>query len=74
MDKGTFKVVLAVGAICGVLGVVYFAYSRPGYFTSQTYLGGLLLLEFLAVAVWFYRRAFFPLVIVTFLLPGCIFR
>ena len=70
MDRGAFKIVLAVGGICGVLGVVYFAYSRPGYFTSQTYLGGLLLLEFLAVAVWFYRRAFFPLVIVIFLLAG----
>jgi hypothetical protein len=70
MDRGAFKIVLAAGGICGVLGVIYFAYSRPGYFTSQTYLGGLLLLEFLAVAVWFYRRAFFPLVIVTFLLAG----
>ncbi len=70
MDKGAFKVLLAAGAICGVVCLAYLAYSRPGYFTSQTYLGGLLALEFLAVAVWFYRRAFFPLVIVTFLLAG----
>ena len=70
MDKGAFKVLLAAGAICGVVCLAYLAYSRPGYFTSQTYSGGLLALEFLAVAVWFYRRAFFPLVIVTFLFAG----
>ena len=50
--------------------LAYLAYSRPGYFTSQTYLGGLLLLELLAAAVWMYRRVFFPIVIVTFLLAG----
>jgi len=52
------------------LALMYLAYSRPGYFTSQTYLGGLLLLEFLAVAVWMYRKVFFPLVILAFLLAG----
>ena len=52
------------------LGLAYLAYSRPGYFTSPTYLGGVLLLEFLAAAVWMYRRVFFPLVIVAFILAG----
>ena len=56
--------------VLGPLVLAYFAYSRPGYFTSQTYLGGLLLLEFLAAAVWMYRRVFFPIVVVTFLLAG----
>ena len=44
------------------LALPFVAYKRPGYFTNQTYLGGLLLLEFMAVAVWMYRRTFFPLV------------
>jgi O-antigen ligase len=52
------------------LALLYLAYKRPGYFTNQTYLGGLLLLEFLAVAVWMYRKAFFALVIMAFLLAG----
>ena len=70
MDKGVFKIVLAAGGVCVGVVLLYLAYSRPGYFTSQMYLGALLGLEVLAVAVWFYRRIFFPLVIVTFLLAG----
>lgn len=62
-------VILAAAALAPVV-LAYLAYSRPGYFTSQTYLGGLLLLEFLAASVWMYRRVFFPLVLVTFLLAG----
>ena len=60
---------VAAAVLC-TLGLVYLAYSQPGYFTSQTYLGGLILLEFLAAAVWMYRQVFFPLVMVAFLLAG----
>ncbi len=52
------------------MGLAYLAHSQPGYFTSQTYMGGLLLLEFLAAAVWMYRQVFFPIVITAFLLAG----
>jgi O-antigen ligase len=64
------KVLWVATAALGLLVLAYLAYSRPGYFTSQTYLGGLLLLEFLAAAVWMYRRVFFPLVVLAFLLAG----
>jgi len=50
--------------------LAYFAYRRPGYFSSQTYLGGLILLEFLLAGVCLYRRVFFPVVIIAFLLAG----
>ncbi len=50
--------------------LAYFAYSRPGYFSSQTYLEGLIFLEFLAAAVWLFRKTFYPVVIVSFLLAG----
>lgn len=66
------KVVWIAAAVVGLLGSAYFAYSRPGYFTSQTYLGGLILLEFMAAAVWMYRRVFFPLVLMAFLLAGTV--
>lgn len=66
IPKVIFIAVAALGAL--LLGAL--AFSRPGYFISQTYLGGLLLLEFMAVAVWLYRRIFFLLLIVTFLLAG----
>jgi len=64
------KSVLVAGAILGLLILAYAAFSRPWYFTSQTYLGGLLLLEFLVVALWLYRHVYFPVVIVSFILAG----
>lgn len=70
MNQGLVKAAIVAGIVVVMGAVVYFAYSHPGYFTSQTYLGGLLFLELMAGAVWLYRRVFFPLVIVTFLLAG----
>jgi O-antigen ligase len=64
------KSVFLAAIVLGQVGLAYVAYSRPGYFSSQTYLGGLLLLEFLVAAVWMYRRVYFPIVVVTFLLAG----
>jgi O-antigen ligase len=64
------KSVLLGGAILAPLFLVLFAYSRPGYFTSQTYLGGLLLLELLVAALWMYRQVFFALVLIAFLFAG----
>ena len=37
---------------------------------SQTYLGGLIFLEFLFAALWMYRQVFFPLVLLAFLFAG----
>ena len=70
MTDGIPKFLLIAGAGFTALVLAFFAFSRPWYFTSQTYLGGLILLEFLIAAVWFYRRVFFPVVIVAFLLAG----
>ncbi len=64
------KSVLVVGAMIAPVFLAYLAYSRPWYFTNQTYLSGLILVEFLVAAVSMYRRVFFPVVIVTFLFAG----
>jgi O-antigen ligase len=64
------KTIFVAALVLGAMGLAYLVYSQPEYFTSKTYLGGLLLLEFLAAAVWMYRRVFFPLVITAFLLAG----
>lgn len=62
---------ILLGAACLLpLLLVYFASVRPGYFTSQTYLGGLLLLELLLGAIWLYRKVFFATIILAFLLAG----
>ena len=70
MAERTLKIVLGSAAVLGAMLLGYFAYSRPGYFTNQTYFAGLLILELLVAAVWAYRRFFFPLVIISFLLSG----
>jgi len=58
------------GAILAPVFLALLAYSQPGYFTSQTYLGGLLLLELLCAALWMYRQVFFPLILIAFLFAG----
>ena len=70
MSDGIPKFLLVAGAGFAALVLAFVAFYRPGYFTSQAYLGGLILLEFLIAAVWFYRRVYFPVVIVAFLLAG----
>jgi O-antigen ligase len=59
-----------IATLLTVSGLIYAAYSRPWYFTSQTHMSGLIFLEFLLAAVWLYRRVFFPVLLVTFLFAG----
>jgi len=70
MTDGVPRGLLVGGAIAVALTLIYLAYSRPWYFTSQTDLTALLGLEILIVAVWLYRRVFFLVVILSFLLAG----
>jgi O-antigen ligase len=69
VSKPLPKSIAVAAMVLGPLLLALIAYSRPGYF-NQTYLGGLLLFECLAAAVWMYRRVFFALVIVAFLFAG----
>lgn len=64
------KHVLACGLAMGLLCLAYLAYSRPDYFTSSTNIAGLLVIQFLIAAVYFFRRVFFPAVLVSFLFAG----
>jgi len=64
------KGILVVALFLGPLFLVFASYSRPGYFTSPTILGGMVLVEFLLASIFLYRRVFFPLVILAFLLAG----
>ena len=57
---------LPVFAVLMVLAAEF----RPGYFNNITYLGGLLLLEAVAVAVWHYDNWFFLIMMLTFLWAG----
>jgi len=70
LDNRIFKFALPVAGVAFAVLLGYLALTRPGYFTSLTYVGSLLFLEILLGAVWLYRRAFFPITIVVFLLAG----
>ena len=69
MTEQVPKGVAIAAGVLGLLVLLFLAYSRPGYFVGDS-LRGILLVEFLAVAIWMYRRVFFALVIVAFLLAG----
>ena len=68
MNERVSKLIV-LGAAAGCV-LAYCAFVRPAYFTSKVYLEGLLLLECLAGAIWLYRRIFFPILLITFLLAG----
>jgi O-antigen ligase len=53
-----------------LLFLLYTAEVRPGYFTNFTYLGGLLLLEIVVVAIWHYEKWFFAVLMLSFLWAG----
>src|SRR5579863_393710 len=53
-----------------LLILLYAAETRPGYFTNFNYLGGLLLLEIMVIAIWHYERWYFALLILSFLWAG----
>lgn len=64
------KTALIAGTLCSLPILLYFAYARPGYFTSPVYLEWLLGAEAILVAAWLYRRIFLPVVLLAFLLAG----
>lgn len=70
MRERVAKAVAFVAVMMILPVLAYFAYSRPTYFSSLNYIRGLFMMECLAAAVWLYRRIFFPIVLVTFLLAG----
>lgn len=70
MTKESAKLISVAVAVSSLGFVTYLAYSRPGYFTSEFNLGGLVFLEMLLAAVWLYRKTFFTLVIISFLFAG----
>ena len=70
MDKRIPKgLLIAVGVLAPLL-LIFVARTRPGYFTDTNNLGGLILLEFMLLALWNYRQMFFVLVVLSFLFAG----
>jgi O-antigen ligase len=70
MRDGLFRIFLPLSFVLFGLYALYDAVSRPGYFKGWGYLAAAIFLEILVVALWDYRRRFFPFLIVVFLLAG----
>jgi hypothetical protein len=64
------KLALMAGTLCSLPILVYFAYSRPGYFTNPIFLGMFFGAEVMVVATWLYRRIFLTAVLLIFLFAG----
>ena len=68
-DRISKGVVIGAALALVLPSLAFVAYSRPGYFNSNT-VGGLVLFEFLVAAICLYRRIFFPLIVMSFLFAG----
>ena len=68
-DRMSKQVGIALAGI-GALLLLLIAITHPQYFSSDKYLAGFLGFECLLIAVWLYKRVFFPLFIFSFLMAG----
>jgi O-antigen ligase len=69
VDKALRTVVAGLPVIL-VLALIVLAQWMPGYFTNQQYLGGLIVLQVLAICLWRYDRLFFPFLMGAFFWAG----
>jgi O-antigen ligase len=53
-----------------VLALIILARSMPGYFNNQEYLAGFIVVQILALSLWFYDRFFFPFLMIAFFWAG----
>jgi O-antigen ligase len=65
-----FKALPLVGLAVCTLGLLCVLCGFPADFSSAEFLGGVLFLQILIVALWKYRECFFPLLILIFLWAG----
>lgn len=69
MDKALRTAVAGLPVLL-VLALIVLARWMPEYFTNQQYLGGLIVLQILAICLWRYDRFFFPFLMVAFFWAG----
>jgi O-antigen ligase len=68
--KNVSNGIFVVAAVPVLFLLAALAYSRPGYFTNETYMAGFVGLEVLLLALWQFRQIFFPLLMYVFLSAG----
>ena len=71
MREGVLRPVLFWGF--PLLAIAFLVYARPGLFRDPLTLGGLILIEIVLAGLWHYRKIYFPLMLITFMLAGVAF-
>jgi O-antigen ligase len=70
MDSRYSKFIIPGAILVTSLFAMYLAMYRPGYLSSESFLGGLIFLQVLLAVVWKYEQRFFPMLVVVFLWAG----
>ena len=68
--KDSLRALLFAALGIGAIGLLFFAQSHPSYFSDMSLLGGVLLIQIIAVSTWHFERAFFPALLIAFLWAG----
>jgi O-antigen ligase len=69
-EKSLFRFAVPAALLSTSAFAVYIAVYSPGYLSSAYYLGGLIFLQILLVAIWNYQDRFFPLMVAVFFWAG----
>src|SRR5579884_887188 len=70
MNERGAKLLLFILLAAGLAVAIYLARSMPGMFGNTAYMGALVLLQLILVAIWNFRRWFFLLLMIGFLWAG----
>ena len=70
MSERLSRTLLPLGFVVGCVFALGLAVYRPRYLNNHSYLGAVMFIEILVVALWKYQQRFFPLLMVVFLWAG----
>ena len=70
MPERLSRIFLLLGFVLGCLFALGLAVYRPWYLNNYSYLGAVIFIEILVVALWKYQQRFFPLLAIVFLWAG----
>ena len=68
--KQAIRVLLPTALALCIVGLLFFAQSRPGYFSNISYLGAILLAQVILASIWHFEETFFLLVLFAFFMGG----
>jgi len=70
MKERAAKILVVGATLLAALLLIWYAQTRPGFFSNTYYLGGVLLFELILVSLWHYETMFLPFMMSVFLFSG----